>query len=109
MRTLKPDIRRIATRFGVDPWLIQAIDRAEGNLLKAVQCSLPKTKTREQAIEITCRTVVHAMSDYIIAEHREPFVDFFAARWAPVGVANDPQGLNAYFPRNVREGWIQRT
>ena len=31
----------------------------------------------------------------------EAFTKFMAARWCPVGAANDPTGLNAHWPGNV--------
>jgi hypothetical protein len=103
---IDPDVRRIAKRFGIDPALIQSVVRAEGDILKAVRCSLPKTKDRDEAIEITCRSAVHAMSDYVKAHCGSAFVDAWGARWAPVGALNDPQGLNANWPRNVRRLWL---
>lgn len=102
---IDPDVRRIAKRFGVDAALIQAVIRAEGNILKAVQCSVPSVTTREEAVEVTCRSAAHAMSDYIKQTNPAGFVSFWAARWAPVGVANDPTALNKNWPVNVTKGW----
>jgi hypothetical protein len=99
------DVRRIATRFGVDPKLIQAVVRAEGDIVRAVQCSVPSVTTREKALEVTCRSAAHAMSDYLKQHGAEAFVDFWAARWAPQGVANDPKGLNRNWPKNVKARW----
>ena len=103
---IDPDVARVAARFGIDPALIQAVVQAEGNILKAVQCSLPSVQTREAALEVTCRSAVHALSDYVKAHAGPEFVAFWAARWAPVGVANDPHGLNAHWPTNVLKGWL---
>ena len=100
-----PDVRRIARRFGLDPHLIQAVVQAEGNILKAVQCSLPNVKDREEALEVTCRSAAHAMSDYIAAHDPNDFVEFWAKRWAPQGAANDPTNLNANWPKNVKTLW----
>lgn len=102
---IDPDVRRIANRFGVDVKLIQAVVRAEGNILKAVQCSLPNTSNVEQAIEITCRSAAHAMSDYIKQTDPDGFVHFWAARWAPQGAKNDPHNLNANWGKNVTTFW----
>jgi len=106
---IDPDVRRIALRFaGNAPAmarLIQAVERAEGDILKAVKCSLPDTTTREQALEITCRSAVHAMVDFIAANNPDAFVNFWAARWAPEGVANDPHNLNKNWPANVSKLW----
>ena len=106
---IDPDVRRIARRFGIDPHLIAAVIQAEGNILKAVQCSLPNVTTYEEAVEVTCRSAAHAMSDYIKANHAEAFVDFWAKRWAPQGAANDPKGLNANWPKNVKARWALGT
>lgn len=101
-----PDVRRIAKKFGIDPQLIQAVVHAEGNIIKAVQCSVASVTTREQALEITCRSAVHAMSDFIKAYHGVAFVEMWAERWAPVGAENDPTGLNEHWIGNVMGYWI---
>lgn len=108
---LTADIRRIAKRFGIDPALIEAVVRAEGNILKAVQCSIPTVATVEEALEVTCRSAVHAMSDYVKGKSGAGagFVDFWAKRWAPVGVANDPAHLNTNWPTNVKAFWLAPT
>jgi len=102
---IDPDVRRIAGRFGVDPKLIQAVVIAEGNIIKAVQCSIPSVTTKEQALEITCRSACHALSDYVKTSDPNGFVQFWAARWAPQGVANDPHSLNAHWSSNVTRAW----
>ena len=103
---IDPDVRRIARRFGIDPKLIHAVVKAEGNIIKAVQCSLPSITTEEQALDVTCRSAVHAMSDFIKAKHAEEFVQFWGSRWAPRGVANDPTDLNRHWPLNVLRIWL---
>lgn len=105
--TIEDDVKRVAAHFGIDPALIQAVVIAEGNIVKAVQCSIPSVTTREAALHVTCRSAVHAMSDYIKAnpEDREAFVQFWGKRWAPVGVANDPTNLNRHWPGNVHRVW----
>lgn len=101
-----PDIRRIANRFGLDPKLIQAVVKAEGNILKAVQCSFPAVTTLDQALDITCRSAVHAMSDYLKQTDPDGFVRFWGARWAPLDATNDPTHLNAHWTTNVQALWI---
>lgn len=103
--TIDPDVKRIAKRFGVDPVLIQAVVRAEANILKAVQCSIPSVTTREEALEITCRSAAHALSDYVKTNDPEGFVAFWGARWAPRGAQNDPTDLNKNWPVNVLKLW----
>lgn len=106
--TIAPDVTRIAKRFGVDAALIQAVVQAEGNIVKAVQCSIPSVTTREEALEITCRSAAHAMSDYLKASDAAGFVRFWGNRWAPVGAENDPTSLNQHWPRNVLSLWLPR-
>ena len=101
-----PDVRRIAARFGVDPKLIQAVVKAEGNILKAVQCSFPNIKTEDEALEITCRSAAHALSDYVKQTDPEGFAKFWGSRWAPVGATNDPMNLNRNWPANVLRFWL---
>ncbi len=96
----------MAAHFGLDPQLVQAVVQAEGNIVKAVQCSLPSVTTRTQALDVLCRSCVHALSDYTKANHAADFVAFWGARWAPVGVANDPTGLNKHWPINVMQLWV---
>lgn len=103
------DVLLTARRFGIDPALIQAVVRAEGDILKAVRCSLPETPDRAKALDITCRSAVHAMSDFLKADGgtREQFVAFWAMRWAPEGADNDPTHLNANWPKNVLRLWLK--
>jgi 2-hydroxychromene-2-carboxylate isomerase len=108
---IDPDVRRIAKRFaGASasfPKLIAAVVKAEGNIVRAVQCSEPGVTAKEKSLEITARSAVHAMSDFIFADptRRAAFVEAFGATWAPRGVANDPHDLNANWPRNVLKLW----
>jgi hypothetical protein len=108
---IDPDVRRIATRFaGASasfPKLIAAVVKAEGNIVRAVQCSEPGVTAKEKSLEITARSAVHAMSDFIFADPdlRAKYIETFAATWAPRGVANDPTDLNANWPHNVKAYW----
>jgi cephalosporin-C deacetylase-like acetyl esterase len=104
--TIDADVNRIAKRFGVDAGLIQAVVKAEGNIVKAVQCSIPSVTTREEALEVTCRSAAHAMSDYLKAHAGPEFVAFWGARWAPRGASNDPTDLNKNWPVNVTRFWL---
>lgn len=106
--TMDPDVKGIAAHFGLDPVLIQAVVNAEGNILRAIQCSLPSVQTREKALDVLCRSAVHAMSDYTKATDPEGFVDAWAKRWAPQGASNDPTGLNQNWSSNVKRIWLQR-
>ena len=102
------DVLAVARDFGLDPSLLQAVVNAEGNIVRAVQCSFPAVTTRAQALRITARSCVHAMVDWIKAgglERKQSFVAFWAARWAPAGAANDPKNLNINWARNVQQLW----
>lgn len=79
---------------------------AEGNIVKAVQCSFPSVTTRQEALDITCRSAVHALSDFVKAQHGAEFVSFWAQRWAPEDAENDPTHLNKNWPVNVRAKWL---
>ena len=100
------DVARIAKDFGVDAALIQAVVNAEGDILKAVRCSVPSVQTRQEALVVTCRSAAHALSDYVKRNDGPAFVQFWAARWAPQGAANDPTSLNANWPVNVAALWL---
>lgn len=105
---IDPDVRGIAAHFGLDPALLQAVVTAEGDIVKAVRCSIPTVTDRADALTITARSCVHAMSDWIKSggePRQDAFVAFWAARWAPTGAANDPQHLNANWAGNVDKLW----
>jgi hypothetical protein len=115
--TLDPDLRRVADRWGLDPRLIAAVQTAEGgtraHLIKAVKCSvltgwdgLTDALAYERALEITCRSATHRLSDYVRMTDPKGFVDYFASKWAPQGVANDPHHLNVNWPVNVLRAWF---
>lgn len=107
--TIDADVARISKYFGIDAALIQAVVRQEGDILKAVRCSIPECRDREQALEITCRSAIHAMSDYV-KEHDAPsFIAQWAAKWAPRHVANDPRDLNKNWPIGVLKMWVGMT
>ena len=102
------DVAFVARDFGIDAALLQAVVNAEGNIIKAVQCSVPSVTTREQALRITARSAVHAMSDWIKGggeERQDAFIAFWAARWAPQGASNDPNNLNEHWASNVDRLW----
>ena len=116
--TIQPDVKRIARKFGIDPELVQAVVQAEGNIVKAVECSIPHLAhlaadrgitAREYALEVVCRSAAHAMSDWIKLNAAPDFVAFWGARWAPEGAQNDPTSLNKNWPVNVTRLWLDLT
>ena len=108
------DVLAVAKDFGLDPSLLQAVVAAEGNIVRAVQCSVPAVTTRAAALRITARSCVHAMVDWIKSgpgdniERRDAFIAFWANRWAPRGAANDPHNLNANWASNVSRLWMPK-
>ena len=83
--------------------LLAAMVRAEGGVeafVRAVQCSVPSCRTFPEAQEIGRRTIQHALWDRAMVDPAA-FVAFLSSRWAPVGAANDPTGLNAHWAGNV--------
>lgn len=106
---IDPDVRGIAQYWGLDQTLVQAVVNAEGNIVRAVQCSLPSIQTREDALRVLCRSITHAMSDYVRIAKRDAtpadFVEFFGRRWAPTGAKNDPNHLNEHWVPNVTKLW----
>lgn len=109
---LDADVLKVAKDFGLDPELLQAVVQAEGNIVKAVQCSYPSVVAREAALRITARSCVHAMTDWIKSggeARQDAFIEFWAARWAPPAAANDPLHLNANWAANVDRLWTPTT
>lgn len=107
--TIDTDVAATSKHFGVDPKLIQSVVNAEGNIVRAVAISLPSVTTRQEALEVTCRSAAHAMSDFIKgnAHTQADFVMTWGARWAPIGAENDPKGQNQFWISNVLRGWTK--
>jgi hypothetical protein len=103
--TIEIDVARAAAKWHLDPEPIQAIVKAEGNILKAVQCSMPNVKTREQALDIVCRSFQHRMVDFISKQQPHAFIEYMGSFWAPIGAANDPKNLNVNWIPNVLKIW----
>lgn len=105
---LDADVEVVAKYFGIDPALLQAVVNAEGNIFRAVQCSQPHVKDRRDALNITARSCVHALMDWLKKggdAQCDSFVAFWANRWAPIGATNDPHHLNANWTANVERLW----
>lgn len=106
---IDPDVKEVARFWGLDPELMQAVVNAEGPgnaIVKAVQCSIPSVKTRSEALRVLARSCVNRMDDFIVKQKLgKEFVEFWAERWAPRGVSNDPTDLNKNWPVNVNKFW----
>ena len=108
--TIDQDVLTIAREWGLDPALLQAVVQAEGNIVRAVQCSIKDidTSSRIPALKVTARSCTHALVDWVKQggeERQDAFIAFWAARWAPRGVQNDPHDLNANWASNVDRLW----
>lgn len=90
--------------------LIDAMIVAEGGeaaFIRAVRCSQPLCDSMPQARVIAANTIAHALWDWRFDNPTHDdgsllaFVSFLGARWAPIGAANDPKGLNVNWVPNV--------
>ena len=52
--------------------------------------------------QVCLNTIAHAWKDWEMAGSKGDFIEFLGARYAPVGAANDPHGLNKNWVSNVR-------
>jgi hypothetical protein len=103
---IAPDVERVARRFGTPERLLAAVDRAEGDLIAAVRCTVAGVQTRDEALEVTARSANHMLWDFLHEQGLErAFVERWARRWAPADAPNDPTGLNANWPKNVTQLW----
>ena len=111
--------------------LLEAMVRAEGGeqaMVRAVQCSMPDVCTVDEALSRAAKTIrnrVVAFTEFrpdesifgtVRMDGKDPwtgednprrlcvtdaFIEFLGARWAPIGVMNDPTNLNAHWVGNV--------
>jgi len=108
---IEPDVRATAKDFGLTERFVrfaQAVVEAEGggdHIIRAVQMSKPSVNTRDAALRVLCRSIVHRVCDYGVADDTglDDFVDYFGGFWAPINVANDPHGLNKNWIPNVQK------
>lgn len=104
---IDPDVRRIAKRWNLPAEWVAAVIRQEGGreaIVRAVRCSLPKTKDFDEAVDILCRSAVGALVRLVQSRGLVgAWVETFGNKWAPVGVANDPKGLNAHWIPGVKQ------
>lgn|SRR5574338_627647 len=104
--TIDPDVARISKRWNLPAEWVAAVIRQEGGreaIVRAVQCSIPSVKTFDDAVDIVCRSAVGALVRLV--QGRElvgEWVSVFGAKWAPVGVANDPTNLNAHWVPGIQ-------
>lgn len=124
----------VAVDYYLNPWtsLLLAIIQAEGGrdaYIRAIQCSRPACATFEEALAWGCKTLRNLASNTpaTIIVHKlgkDPwtgeassrclavsprYIEILGARWAPIGVANDPHGLNANWIKNVKAAYVDLT
>jgi hypothetical protein len=105
-------IRDAASRAAVDPRFLGSLRRAENGgpgrefgVLSVpaptyedqVRLAAASIRRNVERFEATGRVAV----DPATGRYSEEFIRFFSNRYAPVGVANDPTGLNQHHARNL--------
>lgn len=78
----------------------KAVKKAEGN---KNNFGVIGAKTPEEAERILNQSIRNNFVRWMQAETPGNYVDFFANRWAPIGVDNDPKNLNKNWTGNVRD------
>jgi hypothetical protein len=105
-------IDREAERTGIDPQLLVALRRTEnggpGREFGVVGVSAPTLEAQARVAANTIRNTAQRYTeqggellDTTTGRYSEGFLRFLSARYAPVGVANDPTGLNRHHARNL--------
>jgi hypothetical protein len=106
-------IHAAAARAGVDERFLHALRRTENGgpgrefgVLSVPaptyddQARVAAESVRRSIERFTARTGRSA-TDPVTGRYTEEFVRFFSSRWAPVGAANDPTGLNRHHAQNL--------
>jgi len=110
--TEKELIRDAAARAAVDPRFLGALRRAEnggpGREFGVLSVSAPTYEDQVRVAAASIRRNVErfeatgrAAIDPATGRYTEEFIRFFSNRYAPVGAANDPSGLNQHHARNL--------
>lgn len=81
--------------------LANAIYIAEGGAKTAHPYGILKHYKHTSARSACINTIRHALLDWS-EDMRVDFITFLARRYAPIGAANDPTGLNKNWIKNVR-------
>lgn len=83
-----------------DTQIVNAIYRAENS--KRYPYGVLATYKHTTPRQACMNTVSHARRDWNRTGRRLDFVNYLSLRYAPIGAANDPQGLNRNWVVNVR-------
>ena len=105
-------IRDAASRAAVDPRFLGALRRAEnggpGREFGVLSVPAPTYEDQVRLAAASIRRNVErfeatgrAAIDPVTGRYSEEFIRFFSNRYAPVGAANDPTGLNQHHARNL--------
>jgi hypothetical protein len=105
-------IRDAASRAAVDPRFLGALRRAEnggpGREFGVLSVPAPTYEDQVRLAAASIRRNVErfeatgrAAIDPATGRYSEEFIRFFSNRYAPVGAANDPTGLNQHHARNL--------
>ena len=109
-----PKILACATTFGVDPYAIAAIRVAEngasGREFGVLSTSAPdySSQLRVACVSLRNRLLAYGANGYEYNGRlclTMGFVKYFAQKWAPPLVANDPTDLNANWSHNFWEAY----
>lgn len=92
---------RAAIPEGYAERVADAIWLAEGGKKAKVSHGILSVKTKDPR-GVCLNTVRNTWGRWESAGKPGDFIDFLGSRYAPVGAANDPKGLNKNWPRNVR-------
>ena len=106
-------IEREAARTGVDPALLAALRRVEngrpGREFGVLSVSAPGLEDQARVAATSIRNAASRFErqggqaiDPATGGYTDGFLRFFSARYAPVGAANDPHGLNRHHAQNLQ-------
>lgn len=105
-------INDAASRAAVDPRFLGALRRAEnggpGREFGVLSVPAPTYEDQVRLAAVSIRRSVQrfeatgrAAIDPASGRYTDEFIHFFSKRYAPVGAANDPAGLNRHHARNL--------
>lgn len=105
-------IAREAQRAGIDPALLAALRRVEngrpGREFGVLSVAAPGIEEQARAAANSIRKTMARFErqggtvvDASTGRYTEDFLRFFSARYAPLGAANDPLGLNRFHAANL--------
>lgn len=111
-------IRSTAERAGVDPAFLKALRRAEnggpGREFGVLSVPAPTYDDQARVAAESIRKNVERFErkggqaiDPVTGRYTNEFIEFFSSRYAPVGAANDPTGLNRHHARNLMRLYAQ--